>query len=194
MPILSAQTDYYPETLWDDAAAVPPASTNGDAAKWWCLHTKPRQEKAVARELLAAEVGFYLPQVDHESYTPQGRRVTSHLPLFSGYLFLKGDEGDRMRSMHGNRLVNVLQVFDQSMLEQDLRRIHLLLSSGLRVSTEPWVLPGMAVQIKSGPLAGIEGTVTRRGNGDHFVATVRFLSRGASVELRDWQVEPMVAR
>ena len=40
------------------------------------------------------------------------------------------------------------------------------------------------------PLAGLVGTVVRRGKGDQFVAVLRFLGQGAMVELRDWQVEP----
>ncbi|MDR3623139.1 MAG: transcription termination/antitermination NusG family protein [Paludisphaera borealis] len=190
MPILTTETDFYPENLWDDPHAV----ACDTASKWWCLHTKPRQEKAVARDLQGAGVAFYLPQINNERRTPQGRKLKSVLPLFTGYLFLKGDDNDRMVAIHGNRVANVLQVFDQSTLEQDLRGIHKFLSSGLHVSTEPQVLPGTKVQIRSGPLAGAAGTVVRRGNGDHLVATVQFLSCGASVELRDWQIEPMVKR
>lgn len=188
MPILAPETDFYPETLWDDP---PPAPGDSTDARWWCLHTKPRQEKAVARDLQDAKVGFYLPQVNNERRTPQGRKVTSLLPLFTGYLFLKGDEEDRMTAMHGNRLANVLQVFDQETLDKDLRDIHKFLSSGLPVSAEPRAVPGTKVEVKSGPLAGLAGTVVRRGNGNHFVAMVQFLSRGASVELQDWQVELM---
>jgi hypothetical protein len=33
------------------------------------------------------------------------------------------------------------------------------------------------------------GTVFRRDRRDQLVAVVRFLGRGATVELRDWQVE-----
>jgi transcription antitermination factor NusG len=187
MPILAAESDFYPENLWEDSS-----SASGDPAsgQWWCLHTKPRQEKAVARDLRGAKVGFYLPQVNNVSRTPQGRKVNSVLPLFAGYVFLRGDETDRMHAIRGNRLVRVLEIFDQKAVDLDLRRIHTFLSSGLPVFAEARVLPGMAVKIKSGPLAGLEGTVVRRGNGDHFVAMVQFLSRGASVELQDWQVEP----
>jgi len=188
MPILAPETNFFPETLWDDPQTV---RSDSAAARWWCLHTKPRQEKAVARDLQGAKVGFYLPQINSESRTPQGRKVKSLLPLFTGYLSLKGDEEDRMTAMHGKRLANVLQVFDQETLDKDLRGIHMFLSSGLPVSTEPRAVPGTKVEVKSGPLAGLTGTVVRRGNGDHFVAMVQFLSRGASVELQDWQVELM---
>ena len=36
------------------------------------------------------------------------------------------------------------------------------------------------------------GTVIRRAKRDQFVAVVRFLGRGATVDLQDWQVEQVV--
>lgn len=188
MSTLGVDTDFYPENLWDGLFSnlhTPPD------ARWWCLHTKPRQEKALARDLRESGVGFYLPQVVKTHRTPQGRQVRSTLPLFTGYVFLYGDQNGRLRALESNRLVGVLEVFDQKSLEQDLDRIHTILGSGLPLVAEPHPLPGTAVRIKSGPLAGFEGTVIRRGGGDHFVAIVRFLSQGASVQLRDWQVESL---
>ncbi len=188
MAILAAEADFHPENLWDEPLE---ASSDPPDVRWCCLHTKPRQEKAVARDLRRADLSFYLPQSIHESRTPQGRAIRSLLPLFPGYVFLKGDDHDRSTAYRCNRLVQILEVHDQHALRQDLRRIHTMLSSGLPLAAEPQILPGTGVRITSGPLAGVEGIVVRRGGGDRFVAAVRFLARGASVQLHDWQVEPI---
>jgi transcriptional antiterminator RfaH len=185
MPILSAEPDRYPEDLWE--AGVPlPAKPD---AVWWCLHTKPRQEKATARELRQQGVVYYLPQVVKESRTPRGRRIRSVAPLFAGYVFLYGDPRDRLVALRGDRLVNVLEVVDQDDLVRDLRQIHRMIGSGLTVSAEPVVPVGAKVRIATGPLTGMVGTVIRRGKRDQFVAVVQFLGRGATVDLQDWQVE-----
>jgi transcription antitermination factor NusG len=186
MPILPAEPDLYPDDLWqrDD-----PLIGNGRA--WWCLHTKPRQEKAVARELRAQKVPFYLPQVVHEDRTPQGRKTRSVIPLFTSYLFLLGDERDRLCALKGNRLVRVIDVADQPTIDHDLHQIHQVLASGLAVVPEPMVPVGARVLILTGPLAGIEGKVIRRGKRDQFVAVVHFLGSGATVDLEDWQVEQL---
>jgi transcriptional antiterminator RfaH len=156
---------------------------------WWCLHSKPRQEKAAARDLRQLGLTYYLPQALKEDRTPQGRKIRSVIPLFAGYLFLYGDRSDRLLAMHGHRLVNVLEVGDQESLVRDLRQIHTMLSSGVPVSPEPTVPVGARVRILTGPLTGIEGQVIRRGKRDQFVAVVHFLGRGATVDLQDWQVE-----
>jgi len=189
MPILPAEPDFFPPDLWDDPTAVPRSKAE---AVWWCLHTRPRQEKAIARELRKLEVAFFLPQVLKEDRTPQGRKIRSVIPLFPSYLFLLGDHNDRLSALRGNRLVSVLEVSDQGSLERDLRQIQKMLSSGLPVQPEPAAPVGSRVRITTGPLTGIEGTVIRRGKHDQFVAVVRFLGRGATVDLQDWQVEQII--
>jgi transcription antitermination factor NusG len=184
MPILPAEPDLYPPDLWQDHY-----SDYQQGRRWWCLHTKPRQEKAAARDLKLRQVAYYLPQVVHEDRTPQGRKTRSIVPLFTSYLFLLGDERERVEAMRGNRLVNVLEVSDQDNLTHDLLQIYQMISSGLTVVPQPVMPVGAQVRIKTGPLAGIEGTVIKRGRRDQFVAIVQFLGRGAAVDLEDWQVE-----
>jgi transcriptional antiterminator RfaH len=188
MPILPVEPDCHPPHLWDETAS-PPIKADG---VWWCLHTKPRQEKSTARELRERGVVYYLPQVVKESRTPRGRKVQSVVPLFAGYLFLHGDPNDRLAALIGNRLVNVLEVVDQEGLVRDLRQVHKMLHSGLAVSDTPTMPVGAKVRLTNGPLTGVVGTVIRRGNRDQFVAVVHFLGRGATVDLQDWQVEQVV--
>jgi len=183
MPILPAEPDLHPASLWQGGGR----GTHDD--RWWCLPTKPRQEKAVARILRFQDISYYLPQVVKVDRTPQGRKTRAIIPLFTGYLFLLGDEYARIEALRTDRLANVLEIVDQEKLIHDLHQIHQMLSSGLTVIPEPVIPVGARVRIKSGPLMGIEGTVIRRGKRDQFVAVVQFLGRGATVDLEDWQVE-----
>src|SRR5262249_32787860 len=155
----------------------------------WCLHTKPRQEKAIARDLRVQRIAYYLPQVVKESRTPQGRKIQSVAPLFASYMFLNGNTNDRLVALRANRLVSVIELFDKASLERNLRQIHTMLSSGVPVSAEESVPVGATVRIMNGPLTGMVGRVIRRAKRDQFVAVVRFLGRGAMVDLQDWQVE-----
>ncbi|WP_145279967.1 transcription termination/antitermination protein NusG [Tautonia plasticadhaerens] len=195
MPLLPAEPDLYPPDLFDRPAPDPvpePDAAPGDedeAARWWCLHTKPRQEKAAARFLRERRLAHYLPQVFKESRTPGGRKTRSVIPLFPGYLFLLSDSRQRIESFQGGQLVAVLAVDDQGRIQVELAQIHRMLSSGLPVAPEPTYPVGSRVRILSGPLEGLVGIVTQRGNRDHFVVAVHFLGRGAAVELEGWRIE-----
>ena len=47
MPILPSEPDCHPANLWENGESL---HLKPDGL-WWCLHTKPRQEKATARDL-----------------------------------------------------------------------------------------------------------------------------------------------
>src|SRR5438045_9769019 len=119
MPILPAEPDIFPHDLWEGEGPLLDVQR-----PWWCLHTKPRQEKATARHLRSRGISHYLPQVVREDRTPNGRKIRSIIPLFPGYMFLLGDDHERVEALRSNHLVKVLEVGDQSSLVRDLHQIH----------------------------------------------------------------------
>jgi transcriptional antiterminator RfaH len=163
-----------------------------DPSLWWCLHTKPRQEKATARFLRDLGLSYFLPMTTKESRTPGGRKIRSTVPLFPNYLFLRGDRRARLEAFQGDTLANALDVPDQACLDNDLRQIHRILTSGLLVEPAPDFPTGTRIRISSGPLQGSVGTIIRRGNSDHFISIVHFLGRGALVEVQGWQIERFI--
>lgn len=192
VPILPPEPDQYPIDLWERGAIPLPLDEQDDGLpRWWCLHTKPRQEKATARYLRSRELAYYLPQFTLERKTPKGRYTRSYQPLFAGYVFLYGNREARADALRGNTLVGILNIVDQARLDDDLRQVRRILSSGLAVVSNPTYPTGTVVRILEGPLEGVVGVVERRIKRDRFVAVVDFLRQGAAVELRDWQVEPV---
>jgi len=172
----------FPEGLFGDAD---PAVSSERV--WWVLHTRPRQEKSLARELRERRLGFYLPLLPRRSQL-RGRVLTSYVPLFAGYVFLLAEGEDRVAALATGRVVRALEVKDQGGLWRDLRQIHQLTSSGAAITPEDRLSPGMTVEIQSGPLAGLRGKILRSASGRRFVVTVDFIQRGASVELDDFNL------
>jgi transcription antitermination factor NusG len=179
MPLLTAETNLYPADLFE-----PGAESNATDCCWWVLHARPRQEKALTRQLLEHQVPFYLPVISRRLRL-RSRRVTSYLPLFPGYVFLLANRDQRVTALSTNRVVNTLPVGDQDALQRDLRQIYLLIASGAAVTPEERLAPGSQVEIRSGPLAGLKGKILRTASGHRFVVEVDFIQRGASVLLDD---------
>jgi transcription antitermination factor NusG len=187
VPILSVEPDRYPLELFDPGASDVWSTTD---RAWFVLHTRPRQEKSLARYLRAAGVSYYLPTVPRRCRT-RGRVLTANSPLFPGYLFFYGDGGERLAALESNRVVHSLPVIDQSQLWDDLRQINQMLGTGLPISAESRFAPGTPVEITTGPLAGLCGTVIRTGSGRRFVVRVNFIHQGASVLLEDCALLPL---
>ena len=108
MPILATEPELYPDALWDGEGILADSRL-----QWWCLHTKPRQEKSLARALRKQGITHYLPQVLNESRTPRGRQIRSKIPLFPGYLFLLGDVQEPRKPLAETISANLLQVPDR---------------------------------------------------------------------------------
>jgi transcriptional antiterminator RfaH len=179
MPLLPAEPSYFPPTLFDAES-----SAAGTSRAWWVLHTKPRQEKSLARRLAAGQVPFYLPTITRRNRI-RNRVLCSYVPLFPGYLFLLADSAERLRCLETNCVVRSLPVPDQEGLWHDLTQVERLIASGEPIDPESRLIPGALVEIRTGPLAGLKGRILREASGHRFVVQVDFIQRGASVLLDD---------
>ncbi len=174
----------FPETLlesFDSSAGI---------GQWMVVYTKPRQEKSLARDLLRRSIPFYLPLVKRTLRYGR-RRLASFAPLFDGYLFMLGTEGERMASLATNRVVRVLPVNDGQQMVTDLRQIERLIEANVPLTVESRIQPGRNVRVRSGPLAGVEGVVLRRQGEIRLLVSVNFMQQGASVEIEDYCLEPL---
>jgi transcriptional antiterminator RfaH len=171
--ILAAERDLLPDTLF---AGPPP----DDSRVWWLAHTRPRQEKALARQLASAGLSFYLPCTPCRTRV-RGRVLTSYRPLFPGYVFVRVSADERAGVYVGNRVARLAPVGDQDRLWTDLAGVRRLLDLGQPVTAEDYLSPGSPVVVRSGPLAGLTGTVVRAGSGQRFVVRIDLIQRGVSV-------------
>ena len=82
------------------------ADMSGD---WWVAHTKARFEKALAFDLIAKGIGYYLPMVERVKLSG-GRKRRLLLPLFPSYVFFCGDSDARYAALATNRLCQAIAV------------------------------------------------------------------------------------
>jgi hypothetical protein len=185
MPLLPPEPIVYPEDLLSNGAP------GGEVAQsWWVLHTKPRAEKSLARKCLKGGISFFLPQYEKRRRIT-GQMRSAYLPLFPGYLFLRGDDDARLAALKTNLVVTSLTVPDQAQLHGDLLRLYRLISAGAALTPEDKLSPGMWVEITSGPLLGLTGKIVRRGGNSRFVVEVQFIQRGVSANLESWTIRPI---
>ena len=55
-------------------------------------------EKSLARQLLDQQVPFFLPLIPHRNRV-RGRILTSHVPLFTSYVFLLANQQERLTAL-----------------------------------------------------------------------------------------------
>ena len=183
MPILDAETSIHPPNLLTDL------QEDRGERRWFVFYTKARQEKAFARQLVGMDIPFFLPLVPKENLI-RGKKVTSLIPVFGGYIFLFASEEERVQALTTNRISTILPVEDQEQLAYDLSNVQQLIQSDAPLTVERRIVAGQKVRIKSGPMQGLEGTVEKRRGQSVLYVAVMMLQQSATIELDDYLLEP----
>ncbi|HEX5243196.1 MAG TPA: UpxY family transcription antiterminator, partial [Tepidisphaeraceae bacterium] len=77
------------------------------SGSWRLLHTKSRQEKLLADELLRMGIGHFMPLV--KEYRLYGKRKFKvELPLFPGYVFLRGSIDEAYQANRTHRVARII--------------------------------------------------------------------------------------
>ena len=159
---------------------------------WWVAHTKSRNEKALAQDLMAKNISYFLPmiwKVNRHSH----RTIKSLLPLFTGYLFFCGREAERIELLKTNRVANLLEVKDQETLVRELVRFEQALRAGAPLTPHKYLRKGQWCRVIAGPLLGLEGIIVQTKSDTRLVLQINMLGQAASVEIDVDMIEPIEA-
>lgn len=155
------------------------------ACAWSIAYCKPRQEKALAWDLVEREAPYFLPMVVRQT-SSGGRRRSNYYPLFASYLFFPQDPRVREVVLRTNRVLHVIDpaAVLQPTLHQELAALAAAVRTRPeRVELHPRLVPGAKVQIKSGPLKGLQGVILNCQNMRKLWLGVSVLGAGATVEI-----------
>ena len=157
---------------------------------WFAVYTRSRHELAVKRQLDHKGIEGFLPTYRRISQW-KDRKKTIDMPLFPGYLFVKILPGHRSEVVKAFGVVSLVGdgCAPLPVPEEQILNIHRLLEAGLRYDPHPYLQVGHRIRIGNGPLAGIEGILSRKKNRSRLVVSVDLIERSVSVEIESWKVE-----
>jgi transcriptional antiterminator RfaH len=173
----------------EDAYQSQSSNSGDDGTQWWLIHTKPRQEKALARELQNIGVPHYLPVTKCKALT-RGRPRITRAPQFPGYLFLRGDSEQRLSALKTNRIVATHRIDDQIELANQLWVLADLIEKGVPLRIEERLVAGQYVRVKSGLLRDKQGFVMKRAGKTRLFVFINQMLGGVSLEIEQHLLEP----
>ena len=167
------------------------ADTIGEVTPLWhVLHTKSRQEKLLATTLTDMGIQYYLPLVRRVRYYGR-RKVLVEMPLFPGYVFLRGSRDDAFRADRSRRIAQIIAVSDQNQIEWEIANLRLALARLAPLEPYPYISEGMRVEVRSGPFRGLQGYVLQRRKLDRLILRVNSFGKCASLEIDGSLLEPI---
>ena len=166
-----------PPIIWPEGKSI------GDfTGLWWVTHTKSRNEKALAQDLIRKDISYFLP-MNWKVRRRKGRTIRSLLPLFSGYLFFCGEENQRLEVLRTNRVANIIEVKDQQKLLEELLQIEQAFRAGATLAPHRYIKAGQHCRVIAGPLADLQGIVLKTKTVTRLILQIDMLSQAASVEI-----------
>ena len=174
-----------PPILWPEAGSI-----REFTGHWWVAHTKSRNEKALAQDLVRRNINYFLP-MSWKVRRQSRRTIRSLLPLFSGYIFFCGQEAERLELLKTNRVANLIEVVDQEQLVRELVQIEQALRVGAPLTPHKYIRTGQRCRVIAGPLVGLEGVAVQTRGSTRLVLQVDMLGQAASVEIDTDMIETL---
>ena len=158
------------------------------AGSWFVIRTRSRQERILARHLRDHRIAHFLPLArvrrDYAGYD-----ANVDLPVFPGYLFLRGTLDDVRAVDRTKRVTEVIPVPDQSQLNADLRNLQTALLGDALLTPLPFPRTGVRARVREGPFAGLEGVIEDVARRDRIILQVQALGRAVSLEVHGATLE-----
>jgi len=163
--------------------------------EWYALRTRHQHEKVAAASLSNKKFEIFLPLYETVRQW-KGRKKRLSLPLFPGYLFLRGSLHRWREVVTSPGIHGFVQFGSQAATIPDIEIESLRRVLGTSLQAEPYAFLncGDWVRVKSGPLNGIEGILVRKKNLFRLVLSVDLIGKSVCVEVDSTSVEQVYRR
>jgi len=153
---------------------------------WYAVYTKSRAEKKVLAELEVQGIDAYLPIIKKLRQWSD-RKKWVEMPLIPGYIFVHIDSKDYDRVLQIAGVVAYVRFEGKAAIIPDsqidfIKRMLLQTDLDVEVSHQP-LLAGDRVEVTSGPLIGLKGTLCSCKGHNRVIVELSQLNLSLIVEL-----------
>jgi len=163
-----------------------------EPSPWWALYTRHQHEKHVAEMLETKGYEVFLPLYESVRRWKDRRKVLS-LPLFPGYVFVRGTRQRRLGIVSTPGVHMVLSQGEDAAAipEIEIEAIRRTLDAKFAVEPHPYLNCGDRVRVIRGALEGLEGILVRKKNILRLVLSVEMLAKSVCLEIDATDVQPL---
>lgn len=178
------------EELAQGAATGAALPTEFCEVRWYAAHTNANHEKRVAEQLGIRGVEHFLP-LYRSLRRWKDRTVKLELPLFPGYVFVRMALRERLRVQQVPGVARLVGFggLPTELPEADMAALRTGLSRGVCAEPHPFLTIGRRVQVRNGPLAGLQGILVKRKKRSRLVVSLELIQRSVAVELEEADLE-----
>ncbi len=178
-----------PETT-EPISATPP---HCDTDSWFAVQVRPQHEMTVAAILKHKGYQQFVPTyVSRRKWVDRVKLIER--PLFAGYVFCRTTEISMGLVVATPGVVRIVG-FNRKptrIPEEEILAIHRVIQSGMKIyPCELRLRVGQKVQVSSGPLAGIAGTLIQVKNRKRLVISVDVTMKAVSLDIDAFEIREL---
>ena len=160
--------------------------------RWYAVYTCGRHEKKVAAQLAEKEAVCFLPLRQVLSRWKDRHKLVE-FPLFPGYVFVNICLKEKLRVLNTDGVVSMVGFNSQPcpIPDEQIQAIMIFMEEKLQYDSYPYLAEGRRVEIKYGPLKGLQGILVRKKNKFKFVISVDLIQKSVAMEIDASDVEPL---
>lgn len=158
--------------------------------QWFALYTASNNEKQVRRHLQRLEIESFLPLYTVTRRWQNRRTMKVDLPLFSNYVFARFARNESARVLDVPMVFSIVGGKSGSIALSDaeIDALRSTIDTGI-LEPHPQIEVGQLATIRTGPLAGWKGIVTRVDTGLRVVLTVHSIQKSFAVHVYAEDIE-----
>src|SRR5713101_6093645 len=153
-------------------------------ARWYAIYTSSRHEKVVAQQLQDRGIENFLP-LYRSWHRWKDRRKLVELALFPSYVFVRMEALKRLPVLQVPGVVKLVSFNGEpaALPEQEINALRRGLEQQVYAEPHPYLRIGRKVRVVGGPMAGVEGILSRKKDKYRVVISIQVLMRSIAVEV-----------
>jgi transcription antitermination factor NusG len=169
--------------------------TQIEASPWYAVYTRHQHESSVSASLTRSGIENFLPTYSSVRKWKDRTKILA-MPLFPSYVFLHGAMDRRVKVLATPGVYSIVGFGGQpvAISQMEIDAIRKAVQSGLPAEPHPYLQCGDRVRVKTGPLEGVEGILTRKKSSYRLILSAEVLQKSIAVEVDAFSVEPISRR
>ena len=163
-----------------------------ETQQWYALTVRHQHERTAKAALQSKRLDTLVPSYEvRNRWSDRDKALT--LPLFSGYVFCRFDNADRVTVLNTPGVRGIVGFGGRAAAidAREIEAIERMSASGVALSPWPYLKPGDAVRVERGPLRGMMGTLIREKDKCRLVIGVELLQRSIAAEVALEEIVPI---
>ncbi len=160
---------------------------------WHVIYVKSHYEFITAAELIRKGIEAYLPAIRKVRQWKDRKKLIDY-PLFPGYVFVQvpaypGAFLEVLKTRGVVTFVSLEAGTPTPVADEEIDTLKILTESSRNIDVYPELREGMRIRMKSGPLKGAQGVLSKKEDEIMFLVNIELLGRSVAVRVIPEDVE-----